>query len=43
MDGHPASSKFDLFEAFVENIVSLAQSNPEPDVSDLYTDIYRVA
>ena len=29
MDGHPASSKFDLFEAFVENIISLAQSNPE--------------
>jgi phospholipase C len=29
MDGHPASSKFDLFEAFVQNILSLAQSNPE--------------
>jgi phospholipase C len=29
MDGHPASSKFDLFEAFVQNIISLAQSNPE--------------
>ena len=29
MDGHPASSKFDLFEAFVDNILTLAQSNPE--------------
>jgi phospholipase C len=29
MDGHPASSKFDLFEAFVKNIISLAQSNKE--------------
>ncbi len=29
LDGHPASSKFDLFEAFVANIVQLAQSNPE--------------
>jgi phospholipase C len=29
LDGHPASSKFNLFEAFVENILELAQSNPE--------------
>jgi phospholipase C len=29
MDGHPASSKFDLFEAFVDNIVELAKSNKE--------------
>jgi phospholipase C len=29
MDGHPASSKFDLFEAFVANIIQLAQSNKE--------------
>ena len=29
MDGHPASSKLGLFEAFVENIVELAQSNKE--------------
>ncbi len=29
MDGHPASSKWSLFEAFVDNIVKLAQSNPE--------------
>jgi phospholipase C len=29
MDGHPASSKFDLFEAFAKNIISLAQSNKE--------------
>jgi len=29
MDGHPNSSKFDLFEAFVENIVTLARSNKE--------------
>jgi phospholipase C len=29
MDGHPASSKFDLFEAFVDNIIRLAQSNEE--------------
>jgi len=27
MDGHPASSKWTLFEAFVNNIVQLAQSN----------------
>jgi phospholipase C len=29
MDGHPASSKWDLFEAFVDNIITLAQSNRE--------------
>jgi len=29
MDGHPNSSKFDLFEAFVSNIIQLAQSNKE--------------
>ncbi len=29
MDGHPASSKWGLFEAFAQNIVGLAQSNPE--------------
>jgi phospholipase C len=29
LDGHPASSKFDLFEAFVANIITLAQSNKE--------------
>ncbi len=29
MDGHPASSKWTLFEAFAENIVQLAQSNPK--------------
>jgi phospholipase C len=29
MDGHPASSKWTLFEAFVENIVELAKSHPE--------------
>jgi len=29
MDGHPASSKFNLFEAFAENIVELAQTNKE--------------
>ena len=29
MDGHPASSKFDLFEAFAKNIIDLAQSNHE--------------
>jgi phospholipase C len=29
MDGHPASSKFDLFEAFVDNIIFPAQSNKE--------------
>jgi len=28
MDGHPASSKWTLFEEFAENIVQLAQSNP---------------
>ena len=29
MDGHPNSSKLSLFEAFVANIISLAQSNKE--------------
>jgi phospholipase C len=29
MDGHPASSKWSLFEAFTQNIIALAQSNPE--------------
>jgi phospholipase C len=29
MDGHPASSKWTLFEAFAQNIIDLAQSNPE--------------
>jgi len=29
MDGHPASSKWTLFEAFAKNIIDLAQSNPE--------------
>jgi phospholipase C len=29
MDGHPASSKFGLFEAFAKNIIELAQSNRE--------------
>jgi phospholipase C len=29
MDGHPASSKWSLFEAFAKNIVELAQSNPK--------------
>jgi phospholipase C len=28
MDGHPASSKWGLFEAFAQNIIQLAQSNP---------------
>jgi phospholipase C len=29
MDGHPASSKWGLFEAFAQNIIQLAQSNPK--------------
>lgn len=29
MDGHPASSKWILFEAFAQNIIELAQSNSE--------------
>ena len=29
LDGHPASSKWILFEAFARNIIELAQSNPE--------------
>jgi phospholipase C len=29
MDGHPASSKWILFEAFAQNIIQLAQSNPK--------------
>jgi phospholipase C len=29
MDGHPNSSKLDLFEAFAKNIVELAQSNKQ--------------
>ena len=28
IDGHPASSKWGIFEAFVDNIVQLAKSNP---------------
>lgn len=29
LDGHPASSKWSLFEAFTKNIIELAQSNKE--------------
>jgi phospholipase C len=29
MDGHPASSKWTLFEAFAKNIIELAKSNPQ--------------
>jgi phospholipase C len=29
LDGHPASSKFNLFEEFTKNIIELAQSNEE--------------
>jgi len=29
MDGHPASSKWSLFEAFAKNIIERAQSDPE--------------
>jgi phospholipase C len=29
VDGHPASSKWDLFEGFVKNIVDEVQSNPD--------------
>ena len=29
MDGHPASSKWGLFEAFAQNIIQLAESNPK--------------
>ena len=29
MDGHPASSKWTLFEAFTKNIVDLTQNNPQ--------------
>jgi phospholipase C len=29
LDGHPASSKFDLFEAFTQKIIKLVQSKPE--------------
>src|SRR5256886_14716751 len=29
MDGHPASSKWSLFEGFAKNIIELAQSNRE--------------
>ena len=29
LDGHPASSKWGLFEAFARNIIELAQSNPK--------------
>jgi phospholipase C len=29
MDGHPASSKWSLFEGFAKNIIELAQSNPK--------------
>jgi phospholipase C len=29
VDGHPASSKWDLYEGFVKNIVDMVQANPE--------------
>ena len=29
VDGHPASSKFDLFEGFVKKIMDMVQANPE--------------
>lgn len=29
LDGHPASSKFDLFEAFCRKIIDMAQANPD--------------
>ena len=29
MDGHPASSKWSLFEAFAKNIIELTKSNPK--------------
>ena len=29
LDGHPASSKWGLFEAFARNIIEFAQSNPK--------------
>jgi phospholipase C len=29
VDGHPASSKLDLFEGFTKNIVNAVQANPE--------------
>jgi phospholipase C len=29
MDGHPASSKWTLFEAFAKNIIGVAQANPK--------------
>ena len=29
LDGHPASSKFELFEAFSHNIVDMVQANPK--------------
>jgi phospholipase C len=29
LDGHPASSKWDLFEAFAGNIINLVQANPD--------------
>jgi hypothetical protein len=30
LDGHPQSSKLDLFEAFVQNIVDKVKAKPEP-------------
>jgi phospholipase C len=29
LEGHPGSGKLDLFEAFVQNVIDLAKSNPE--------------
>jgi phospholipase C len=29
LDGHPASSKWTLYEAFVKNVIAIAQSNQE--------------
>jgi phospholipase C len=39
VDGHPASSKLDLFEGFVKKVVDLVQGNPDlwPDTAILVT------
>ncbi len=29
LDGHPASSKFELFESFTKKIINMAQANPQ--------------
>ena len=39
LDGHPGSSKFDLFEAFVQNIILLAQGNRSMEQAAIFVSV----